>query len=562
MAPLSPLPPPSMEQRTVCVASGGKGYFLQHETQSEIAADISAAIYCNEDRMLRLLSEHAEPEKITEELRGRLANVTQPTPDTVLPIEVLSEIFGLAIGGDFFNASDIKTGPWAFSYVCSSWRFAVCGDPTLWTSILIDDNSVYVPTYSTSQCPTLLSNAKPQKDPASLLSTVLSRSNQRDLNMVFNISNNRIDIQTKSTVIALLQKAMEHSERWKDFSIFIPSQLVHMLNAVEGNVPRLKKLHVAVSDASAVLMPSITAFKGAPALKEVSFEGIGADKFKGLPWSQVTSLTDVRESAGSYKTYTGILSSAPHLHTLIFKYRSEIDLSPDFEEDIVHTGLKPLTVSSEVFMAQVELPQLINLTVTPPSLDYDTNDHINALITSSGDSLQFLHIDFAFIDNIFFEILNSTPGLVHLKLNYPQWCYEDTEDFDNLALHMADCSDSGEHKILPALQALEITIQKDEGYTVTSEDEDRTDTTPFGFMDSDLVMVVSRWNAGALKLFRFEADTTRILEDISLEDVAGLRNVKEEGLGISVVTTSEGISYTTGHWDLRFDQEDHRRVYV
>ncbi len=107
--------------------------------------------------------------------------------------------------------------------------------------------------------------------------------------------------------------------------------------------------------------------------------------------------------AGSYKTYTGILSSAPHLHTLIFKYGPESDLSPDFAEDIVHTGLKSLTVSSDVFMAQVELPQLTNLTVAPPSLDYDTNDQINALITSSGDSLQFLHVDFAFIDTVFFS---------------------------------------------------------------------------------------------------------------------------------------------------------------
>ncbi|SJL17077.1 uncharacterized protein ARMOST_20619 [Armillaria ostoyae] len=511
--------------------------------------------------MRRLLSEHAELEKRTEELRAQLASVSQPTPGILLPPEVLSEIFGLAIGGDFFNVSDLKTGPWAFSHVCSSWRFAVCGDPTLWTSILIDDSSAYVPTSSTSQYPTLSSITKPRRDPASLLSAVLSRSNQRDLNVVFNISNNRVDIQTKSTVIALLQKVMEHSVRWKDISICIPSQLVLMLNAVEDNVPRLKKLHVAVPDVSAVLVPSITAFKAAPALKEVSFEGLGADKFKGLPWSQVTSLTDVRESAGSSRSYTGILSSAPHLHTLIFKYRSKSDLSTNYGDSIVHTRLKSLTVSSDVFMAQVEFPQLTHLTVTPPSLDYDINDYINALIPESGSSLQFLHVDFAIIDTDFFEILDSTPGLTHLKLNYPQWCDADTEDFDNFALHMTECSDSGEYEILPALQSLEITIQKDEDHI--QKDEDYTTTSPFVFMDSDLVnMIVSRWNVGALKLFRFEADTTRILEDLGLEDVARLRKVKEEGLGISVVTTSKESSYTTGHWDLRFDQEDHRRVYV
>ncbi|KAK0438679.1 hypothetical protein EV421DRAFT_1906600 [Armillaria borealis] len=491
-----------------------------------------------------------------EGLRQNLASLSSPpdtTPNYRFPSEVLSQIFGMALEGESFNVSDTKKGPWVFSYVCRPWRSAVCGDPTLWTSIFVSDSSAHVPTYSTTQYPTLSSITKPRKDSASLLSTVLSRSNQRDLKVAFNISNNRVDIQTKSTIIALLQKVMEHSARWKDISICVPSELVRMLNAVEGNVPHLEKLHVALSDVPAVLLLSITAFKAAPALKEVSFEGLGADKFKGLPWSQVTSLTDVRESAGSYRTYTDILSSAPHLHMLIFKYRSERHLSMD-EDSIVHAGLKSLTVCSDDFMEQVKLPQLTSLTVTPPLTDDDINDHINALITSSGCQLQFLHIDFPIIDNDFFGILDSTPGLVHLKLNYPQWFHVHNETFDEFVQRMEECSDSGEHELLPALQSLEITIQKD---------EDRTTTSPFAFMDSDLVnMVVLRWNVGGLTLFRFEADTTRVLEDLSIEDVAGLRTVKEEGLSISVVTTSKGSCYATGHWDLRFDQEDHRRVYV
>ncbi len=69
-------------------------------------------------------------------------------------------------------------------------------------------------------------------------------------------------------------------------------------------------------------------------------------------------------------------------------------------------------------------------------------------------------------------------------------------------------------------------------------------------------------NIGALRNFRFEADTTRVSEDLNLEDVTGHKKVKKEGLGISVVTTLNGFCYTTGLQDLRFDQENHRRVYV
>ncbi|PBK62157.1 hypothetical protein ARMSODRAFT_1061901 [Armillaria solidipes] len=533
-----------------------RGADNEPESKETIAAEICMLIQENDHRMRVLHSELIMPNQRNEGLRQNLASLSSPpdtTPNYRFPSEVLSQIFGMALEGESFNVSDTTKGPWVFSYVCQPWRSAACGDPMLWTSIFVGDSSAHVPTYSTTQYPTLSSITQPRKDSSSLLSTVLSRSNQHDLKVVFNISNNKVNIQTKSTIIALLQKVMEHSARWKDISICMPSELVRMLNAVESNVPHLEKLHVALSDVPAVLLLSITAFKAAPALKEVSFEGLGADKFKGLPWSQVTSLTDVRESAGSYRTYTGILSSAPHLHTLIFKYHSECHLSMD-GDSIVHAGLKSLTVCSNVFMEQVELPQLTSLTVTPPLTDHDINDHINALITSSGSSLQFLHVDFAIIDTVFFEILDSTPGLVHLKLNYPQWLCVHSESFDDFAQCMEECSDSGEHELLPALQSLEITIQKD---------ENRTATSLFGFIDSDLVdMVVSRWNIGALKLFRFEADTTRVLEDLTIEDVTGLKKVKDEGLSITVVTTSKGLCYTTGHWDLRFDQEDHRCVYV
>ncbi|PBK95979.1 hypothetical protein ARMGADRAFT_1077496 [Armillaria gallica] len=112
----------------------------------------------------------------------------------------------------------------------------------------------------------------------------------------------------------------------------------------------------------------------------------------------------------------------------------------------------------------------------------------------------------------------------------------------------------GSMKSFRPLRSLEITVQKDEV---------RSTVSSFAFINSDLVnMVVSRWNVGALRNFRFEADTTRVLEDLNLEDVAGRKKVKKEGLGISVVTTSNGFCYTTGLRDLRFDQENHRRVYV
>ncbi|KAK0183635.1 hypothetical protein F5146DRAFT_1124920 [Armillaria mellea] len=545
-----------MDGGGICLYCSGKGCFPP-KTKETIAAEICMLIQNNDHRLRLLHSEIIMLSQRNEELGRNLASLTSP-PDTApnyrLPSEVLSQIFGMALEDESFNVSDTKKGPWVLSHVCRPWRSAACGDPTLWTSITVGDSSVHVPVYSAAEFPTLSYITKPRKDPISLLSTVLSHSNERDLSVVFNISSNKVDIQTKSTIIALLKKVMEHSGRWKDISICVPLGLVRMLNSVEGDVSHLKKLHLIVSDVPAVLLLSIRAFKAAPALKEISFEGLGAENFKDLPWSQVTSLTDVRDRGGSYMTYTGILSSAPHLHTLVCKYRFELYLSIDGPGDrILHVGLKSLTVCFKDFMERVELPQLTSLTVTPPLADRDINNHINALITSSGCQLQFLHIDFAIIDNDFFGILDATPRLVHLKLNYPHWLRV-YDQFFSFARRMAEYSDDGEHELLTALQSLEITLQKD---------EDSTATPLFGLMDPEMVeMVISRWSMGALKLFRFESDTTRVLEDLTIEDVAELKQAKEDGLDISVITTSKQLCYTTGHWDLRFDQEDHRRVYV
>ncbi|KAK0438677.1 hypothetical protein EV421DRAFT_1971033 [Armillaria borealis] len=319
MAPLSPLPPSPMDQRTICVACGGKGFSLQRKTQCEIAADICAVIHCNEDRMRLLRAGHVDLEKRTEELHRQLACVSHPrvasTFSTLLPPEVLSEIFGLALEDDFFNASDIKTGPWTFSYVCRSWRFAACGDPAIWTSILIDNfRSVTIGTSDK------VSISYPQRDPTSLLSAVLFRSNQRDINIVFNISRDKTDVPI----------LMEESKRWKSASICVPPELIPMLDAVEGNVPRLSKLHIGLSnlgryvdiDIPPVPLPLVVAFSVAPALKEVSFDGLGIDQVVDLPWSQMTSLTDACECVQP-RTCAKILSlhqQNSHFIFVVFQY--------------------------------------------------------------------------------------------------------------------------------------------------------------------------------------------------------------------------------------------------
>ncbi len=214
----------------VCLYCGGKGClppskisFLlsilqsaddKPETKETITAEICMLNQDNNHHIHLLHSEIIMLSQQNEGLRQNLASLSSPpdtTPNYHFPSEVLSQIFGMALESESFNVSDTKKGLWTFSHVCWPWRSAACGDPTLWTSIIVDNSSAHVSTYLMAQYPTLSSFTKPRKDSVSLLSTVLSHSNQRDLSIVFNISNNKVNIQTKTMIIALLQKVLEHS---------------------------------------------------------------------------------------------------------------------------------------------------------------------------------------------------------------------------------------------------------------------------------------------------------------------------------------------------------------
>ncbi|KAK0460256.1 uncharacterized protein EV420DRAFT_1673449 [Desarmillaria tabescens] len=517
-----------MDQRKMCPPCGGKGYLL--------------------------------PKKTNEELRRQLGTISQSiasTPNSHLLPEVLSQIFGLALGGDFFNMSETHTGPWALSHVCSSWRSAACGDPTIWTSILIDDSSVTIGVSGKVLTPC------PREDPPSLLSTILSRSNQRDINIVFNISVGKVDFTTKRTIKQLFQIVMRDSKRWNDVSICVPCELIPMLEAVEGNVPRLSKLHIGTSEVDTVHegpgvpptpSPLVKAFNEAPALKEVSFDRLSVENTV-LPRSQIISLTDIRKKYGRSKILVKILSLSPHLKALNFNSEIPEDYNhfQSWTDKIVHAELQSLTTCSTYFMKKMKFPRLTSLTVRPQFEERgDVDDAINTLITSSQCSLRYLHIEGSYMTDLLFQTLASTPELTQLELCFLRWDYEYAiGGFEQFTLRMDELTESGHHRIIPLLESLKVVVQRN------------TSGTSFGSIDSVFTdMAVSRWNCGALKSLLLEAETDMVLVGLGIENTTQLRTLKDEGFDISICTTTAGSPYTSGHWDARFVQEDYRRIYV
>ncbi len=351
---------------------------------------------------------------------------------------------------------------------------------------------------------------------------------------------------------------MEESKRWRSASICVPPELVLMLDAVEGNIPRLSKLHIGLSSIGRyvdphippVPLPLVAAFSIAPALKEVSFNGLGIDQVVELPWSQMTSLMDACECVQP-RTCAKILSLSPHLKILHLRYCREIYESPMIETNkTVNAELQSLTICSRLFLENVEFPQLMRLTISPMYPTLNMSDSIITMITSSRCRLQYLCIDGTSLNVSFFEILTSMPELTELELCSMRW-----NDTMQSVAEFVPCMDartkSGHYHVIPLLESLNVLVRED-----TMECKYRS-------LDSRFVdMVVSRCKHGALKSLVFEAQTDKVLGWLGQDGTMRLRMLKDEGFHISIYTMSKDYPYVTGHWDPRFVQEECRRIYV
>ncbi|KAJ7592304.1 hypothetical protein C8J56DRAFT_1046679 [Mycena floridula] len=212
-----------------------------------------------------------EAEAAIQDLQGLLHPLRQ------FPTELLCEIFiacrniWQSMGHQHIYLPKRPDSPWNLGLVCQSWWQTCIHFPYLWSLI----------------------NLYAGVPPESQLQIMLERAGPAPLDIYIDDSEISYGVGTtklQPNVLALLSSA----PRWKTLHIHMVQDLKG-LDAIRSNLPMLKELHIACTNASCYLAP-FTMFEIAPALRKVTVfqpEVIAeGEKLElELPWSTITHYT-------------------------------------------------------------------------------------------------------------------------------------------------------------------------------------------------------------------------------------------------------------------------------
>jgi hypothetical protein len=67
-----------------------------------------------------------------------ISTLNDTTPAHQLPVEILADIFDLALAGERYNIINTNDGPWLLSHVCQYWKHVALGTPYLWTDLNLE----------------------------------------------------------------------------------------------------------------------------------------------------------------------------------------------------------------------------------------------------------------------------------------------------------------------------------------------------------------------------------------------------------------------------------------
>ncbi|PBK62398.1 hypothetical protein ARMSODRAFT_1089157 [Armillaria solidipes] len=208
----------------------------------------------------------------------------EPYNDSVassLPVEMLGEIFQLAVDGDLglteCDVLDVKHSPnWVISHVCRAWRSVALSMPIIWTSVYIEDDSDLL----------MLDDVPFTDNRATLLREYLARSSQYPLRVTLSSS---YDIQKHLEIL------LPHFDRCTDLSFTIDKEALNTLSTFSGEFSGLKRLSIVIDDFFHSAEPASTTadidcFRKAPNLRAVSLHGMSFLHLQ-LPFTQLRSFT-------------------------------------------------------------------------------------------------------------------------------------------------------------------------------------------------------------------------------------------------------------------------------
>ncbi|KAJ7038868.1 hypothetical protein C8F04DRAFT_330840 [Mycena alexandri] len=198
----------------------------------------------------------------------RLPKETGVYPVLTLPFEITSKIFLDCLPDPVRPYPSQDEAPLVLTRVCRDWRTIALSTSMLWDHVRIELDSDEGRGSIDSKW-------------VALLDIWLQRSQQQPLSLT--ISNHSYTDPDKT----LLRVLDSHSRRWRDVTLKLPFNYFPRLAA--RSLPLLERLTLSAHGSPDIINP-ISAFRHAPILHHVCFEGGMHPADVNLPWEQLTSV--------------------------------------------------------------------------------------------------------------------------------------------------------------------------------------------------------------------------------------------------------------------------------
>lgn len=301
----------------------------------------------------------------------------------------------------------------------------------------------------------------------------------------------------------------------------------------------------------------IDAFEIAPKLKTLHLTGMHPEAIIPFPRANLVSFLDARPLSRSQGTpeYLDIIASAPNILLFSYHHHTVIPQSAGLQFPIVrNVSLRTLSASLGGFLSSLDLPGLTSVTLTSGCkmtkvvhadaivCPADALTGLQVLILRSRCSLTTLHLVDVTMDDHFLSILQLSPQLLSLTIEYHVWTDESSVATMSRLFHQMTetrlIGDNVHYTLVPSLKELAIIMHQ-------------VDDLPVNFLNQDFLDMVT-----ARRMLRHES-----LFEILEVKVAG-RSWYVPFLHNGSGDVLDDLEYEVLHIHLDFDDQEEQNLVM
>ncbi|GLB43102.1 hypothetical protein LshimejAT787_1300030 [Lyophyllum shimeji] len=289
------------------------------------------------------------------------------SPVRLLPPEILTRVFEYSLPKMVFPST--TSPPLVLCQVCSAWRDAALGAPSLWESIWFDPDQYTAQLGMTKQ----------------LIDRWFSRAGRRPLCFGMGKANAHVDefpdgaMRRRATYPRRLYGTLFNrfandafrclstsSYRLSELSLDLRSSnaVSHFFLLPEGSFPYLETIIILAQDACIQRLPQITVFRGADRLRraKLGFDSEVQDEIlREFPWSQITHFVTAHQV--TFKTFSNLIFQCINLHEASFAIEfPDPDFVPSHDDgSVTFEHLQNLRIAmTEGFVLEMHIADVLS----------------------------------------------------------------------------------------------------------------------------------------------------------------------------------------------------------